>query len=544
MTSVSVRGVKLAADGEGPPRLVAWDAIDFVEEVEDLTALQRFSIMGRGLFHFRSRHSLRQTRSWISLRAEAAFNRTVVVPPVNDEGLDKILEYEAQQQVPYPLEEVYWDRRVIAIREDGEVSATLFAVKRSSVEDRLRKMEKARFPVDGIQLRPIALHNFCAFERLLEPGTIIIDADYSGLQVLIHHDDQTWFRVLPVGGVDFVARLRETFDLKHREAVRMASGRLKIPDKDLFEACRQEVAQDIVDEAVRTVRYYLAATPQVHASGIVLFESHACVPSLSRALKRSLDLPVFRPKGFRELEVDPEVVTAGIQEHFPALAKSVGLALQGVGKAETEVQLFPDDLERDLSGRRVGYLVAAACVLVALIIAGFNRGAEADDVASRRADLERILAEAQQRSAVESELSPSAPFDEVRSLKGPAAGRTGPMPLVAALYGRQAEWDQGPRPQVVAMRYAAGERDAVEVVLAIRMGQRDASGQPVQPDEALDAFAKSLVDGELILECAPEGDRWIAGSLARSAGVVVSEGELLRYRYAHRLYKVKLGGET
>ena len=208
------------------------------------------------------------------------------------------------------------------------------------------------------------------------------------------------------------------------------------------------------------------------------------------------------------------------------------------------VRLFPDDLERDLSGRRVGYMVAAACLLAALIVAGFNRGSEADEVATRRADLTRVLGDAQQRSVVEAELNPSAPFDQVRARQGPAAGRTGPMPLVAALYGRQAEWKQGPAPHVVALRYAAGERDAVEVVLAMRMGQRDASGQLVEPDKALDAFARSLVDGELVLECAPEGDGWIADTLSRSVAVVVPADALLRFRYAHRLYKVKLGGET
>lgn len=542
VTSVAVRGVQIAIGAEGKPKLMAWDMVDFTEEVEDTGSLQRFAIMGRGLFHFLSRHKLRRSRCWVSLRSETAFNRTVVVPPVNDESLDKILEYEAQQQVPHPLDEVFWDRRVIAIREDGEVLATLFAIKRALVEDRLRKFEKSRFPVDGIQLRPLALHNFCAYERLLEPGTIIIDVDYAGLHVLIHHDDQTWFRVLPVGGVDLVTRLRETFDCGHREAVRMASGQANIPDKDLFEACRREVAQDIVDEAVKTVRYYLAAKPDVRPSGVVLFESHGCVPPLSQALKRCMDMPVFRPKGFRHLEVDPDVVTAGIQEHFPALAKAAGLALQGVGKAEIEVRLFPDDLERTLGSARRGYFVAAACVLLAILIAGWNRRSEASDVADRRARLSSVLEGAQRKDDVVKRLKPDAPLDELRELKAPAKGRTGPMDLVARLYEHQASWDKGPAPRIVALRYAAAESEKVEVVLAFQIGYRDASNNPVAPEQAMEAFAKALVDGKAITG-AQGGRKWDAGRMTHEPPIR-SPGRRLRYRYRHCAYTLTLGGES
>lgn len=541
-TSVAVRGVQINVGADGKPRLAAWDVVDFTPEVEDLGSLQRFAIMGRGLFHFLSRHKLNRSRCWVSLRAETAFNRTVVVPPVNDESLDKILEYEAQQQVPHPLEEVYWDRRVIAIREDGEVLATLFAIKRAMVVDRLRKFEKSKFPIDGIQLRPLALHNFCAFERLLEPGTIVIDVDYSGLNVLIHHDDQTWFRVLPVGGVDFITRLRETFDCEHREAVRMASGQAQIPDKALFDACRSEVAQDIADEVVKTIRYYVAAKPEVRPSGVVLFESHGCVPPLSGALKRTLDMPVFRPKGFRQLEVDPDVVTAGIQEHFPALAKAVGLALQGVGKAEIEVRLFPDDLERSLDSSKIGYFVAAACVLLAILLAGWNRRSEAAEVAVGRASLASVFESAQDKAAVEEELKSEAPLDSIRELKAPAKGRTGPMPLVARLYESQATWDKGPAPQIVAVRYAAAELDKVEVVLAFQIGYRDAAGKGIDPEEAMEAFARKLIDGKTVI-AVRGGQKWDAGRVTHEPPIK-QEDRLLRYRYRHRTYTLTVGGES
>ena len=382
LSSYALRAVKLELNKAGKPRITAWDIVDFAEEVEDLTDLSRHHVMSRALFHFKSRHHLRHSRVFVSVRAETAFNRTVVIPPVNDESLDRLLEYEAQQQIPFPLDEVFWDRRVLSIREDGEIHATLYAIRRALVEDRHRRLVKSRFPVDGFQLRPIALHNFCAMERHLEPGTVVICVDYGGIQILVYHDDYSWFRCLPIGGVDYISRIKETFNVDHRQATRMAAGEARIADKEKFLACREEAGRLVAEEAARVVNYYLAARPQVKPQGIVLFESHRCAPPLAQHLKKILEQPVIRPKGFRFIEVDPDVVTAGIQEHFPSLALATGLALQGIGKAEVEVRLYPQDMQRALYGGRVGYVAAAILVIALLTWVGLTRSWTAEKLSS------------------------------------------------------------------------------------------------------------------------------------------------------------------
>ncbi|MAG55749.1 MAG: hypothetical protein CMJ83_05620 [Planctomycetes bacterium] len=539
VTSVAVRGVQIAVGAEGKPRITGWDIVDYTEEVEDTSSLARFATMGRGIYHFMSRHQTRRSRVWVSLRSETAFNRTVQVPPVNDEGLDKILEYEAQQQVPHALEEIYWDRRVIAIREDGEVLATLFAVRKNIVEDRLRKFEKARLPVDGIQLRALGLQNFCAYERLLEEGTVVIDVDYGGLQVLIHHGDQTWFRVLPVGGVDLVARLRETFDCNHRTAVRMATGQANIPDQELFEACRREVAADIVDEAVRTVRYYMAARPDMRPSGVVLFESHGCVPPLNAALKRAMDMPVFRPKGFRSIAVDPDAVTVGIQEHFAPLAKAAGLALQGVGKAEVEVRLFPDGLERNLDSRKTGYVVAAVCVFITLLVAGFRRGLAADEVLEARLAYQATTESGKWRAGAEQKSNPMGPLKQLDALREPTVGRTGPMPFIAHVYNVLDQWEGSVRPQIVSIQYAASIPTEAKVVIAFPVGVRSGNA-PLDPTKEIDRFATSLVDLKNVT-AAKGGASWTSGRITHE-NIIRTNTRRLRYRYTHRRYTMTLGG--
>ena len=533
LTSAALRAAKLELTGEGNPRLLAWDLVDFTEEVDDLESLQRFATVGRAAFHFRSRHKLQSSHVWASVRAESAFVRTVTVPPVNDESLERILELEAQQQIPHPLEEVFWDRRVLAIKDNGEVLATLLAVKRAVVDDRLRKMGKAGIPVDAVQLRPIALQNFCAYERLLERGTIVVDVDYSGVQVLIHHDDQTWFRVLPVGGVDLIEGIKEEFGIPHRTAVRMAIGQEVIPNKERFLKCRAEAANDVVDEVVRTVKYYFAARPGLKSSGVVLFQSHPSAPPIRSLLKERLDLPVFVPKGFRHIEVHPDVVSAGIQENFGALSKAVGLALQGIGRAEVDVKLFPAELTRTLGTSKWPYAIAAACLLGGVAWAGYQHRSLRDDLVSTQENLHQVVASGRKRADVEKQMGVNEPIERMQGLGEVGQGRTGPLPWLEDLYARVHATHGGV--QLVGLDYDTEEgapRAAITLAVSMKPGE--------DPRTVLGDFLETLRDLGHVRAVRPKGDSWIGGAPTVRRGESPAEGQLLRCRLYHQAYILDL----
>ena len=468
LCTYALRAVKVDVGDSGRPRIIAWDIVDFAEEVEDLTDLARFHVMSRALNHFLSRHDLAHSRVYVTIRGETAFNRTVVIPPVTDESLDRLLDYEAQQQIPFPLEDVFWDRRVLSIREDGEIHASIYAVRRSIVEDTLRRLSKNRFPVDGLQLRPIALHNFCAAERYVEPGTIVVSVDYGGLMVLIYEGEQLWFRCLPVGGIDFTSAIQKTFGVDHRKAVMMASGQARIADKQGFLACREESGRQIAEEAARLVRYYQAARPGLRSQGIVLLRMHPTVPPLAPVLKELLGQPVHRPKGFRHMEVSSDVVTAGIQEHFHALTVAAGCALQGIDKAEIDIRLYPPDLKRELYGGRVGYVLAAVLLLALLATVGLLRYRAADEVDQEARALLDDVSRLKTVSELRKQFDSTRTIAQLEALARPAEGKEGHLPLVDGLW--EAVWafeDQKRAPRIVALSFGEKGNPKASLVLAV-----------------------------------------------------------------------------
>ena len=60
-------------------------------------------------------HEMQITRRAVNyaLPAQSVFARFVKLPPLGQEKLDKIISFEAQQNVPFPLDEVVWDYQIV-----------------------------------------------------------------------------------------------------------------------------------------------------------------------------------------------------------------------------------------------------------------------------------------------------------------------------------------------------------------------------------------------------------------------------------------------
>jgi type IV pilus assembly protein PilM len=71
------------------------------------------------------------------------FSKFVKLPPVDTAKVAQIIEYEARQNVPFPLEEVVWDYQILGTTATGELEVLLVAIKTEVVEGLFRVAESA-----------------------------------------------------------------------------------------------------------------------------------------------------------------------------------------------------------------------------------------------------------------------------------------------------------------------------------------------------------------------------------------------------------------
>src|SRR5678816_1946503 len=87
------------------------------------------------------------------------FSKFVKLPPVDTSKVTQIIQYEAQQNVPFPLEEVVWDYQILGATSTGELEVLLVAIKSDVVEGLFRVSEAAKLRLQVADVSPAALCN-------------------------------------------------------------------------------------------------------------------------------------------------------------------------------------------------------------------------------------------------------------------------------------------------------------------------------------------------------------------------------------------------
>jgi len=87
------------------------------------------------------------------------FSKFVKLPPVDAGKVTQIIQYEAQQNVPFPLEEVVWDYQILGSTAAGELEVLLVAIKADIVEGLFRTTEAVGLRLQLCDVSPAALCN-------------------------------------------------------------------------------------------------------------------------------------------------------------------------------------------------------------------------------------------------------------------------------------------------------------------------------------------------------------------------------------------------
>src|SRR6266576_2522586 len=153
-------------------------AFDYVEHPKILSQpdADPDQLTREALEKFLSRNDIKGDFIAISVPGQSGLARFVKLPPVEEKKIGDIVRFEAKQQIPFPLAEVVWDYQKVGSGEvtDGfamETEIGLFAMKRDQINRSLAHFQDVKVEVHAIQMAPLALCNFVAFDLLNKGGT-------------------------------------------------------------------------------------------------------------------------------------------------------------------------------------------------------------------------------------------------------------------------------------------------------------------------------------------------------------------------------------
>jgi type IV pilus assembly protein PilM len=364
---------------------VVADAFDYVEYPKILSQPESdpVALVQEALTQFLSRNSVRGDRVAVSVPGQNGLARFIKLPPVESKKIPDIVKYEARQQIPFALEDVVWDyqKMVGGSEEEGfalETEVGLFAMKRDQVFRALKPFTDAGIEVDVVQLTPLALYNYVAFDQMQDmpapadydpdnppPSVVLLSLGTDSTDLVVTNGFRVWQRSVPIGGNHFTKALTKELKLTFATAEHLKRNAAKAEDpKALFQAMRP-VFNDLLTEVQRSIGYFSNIDRRAKIGRVMALGNAMKLPGLQRYLAQNLGFEFSRVEDFRGL-TGPTVVDApAFKENLLSFGVCYGLALQGLKEAKIKTNLLPREIMKDRMIRaKKPWAVGAAAALL------------------------------------------------------------------------------------------------------------------------------------------------------------------------------------
>ncbi|MEO0514405.1 MAG: type IV pilus assembly protein PilM [Planctomycetota bacterium] len=346
------------------------------------------------------KHDLDKTRVVVSVPGNMAFARFAKLPPVEPKKIPDIVKFEAQQQIPFPIEQVEWDYQVFQQDDSPDVEVGIFAITKERVMTYLNNYRAVDLKVDSLTLSPLAVYNTFNYEHPEGEGAIYMDIGTVSTDVIIVEDGGIWLRTLPIGGNNFTEALVKQFKISFPKAEKLKrEAATSKYAKQIFQAMRAVFA-DLVQEVQRSLGFYQSLNRDSNLTKLVGVGSTFRLPGLQKFLKQQLQIEIVRPDGFERIPVLDGKRESEFSNHALNMATAAGLALQGLGLEKVTANILPSHVlaSRMWRAKQPWIAASAACFVVAAGLVGVKHFTDASTIDANLAamdqELRPILAEA------------------------------------------------------------------------------------------------------------------------------------------------------
>ena len=109
-----------------------------------------------------------------SLPAQSVFSRFVKLPGASPEDVSSIIAFEAQQNVPFPIDEVVWDYQIMGNQRDGAWDVVLVAMKSDQLTEVADAVTAGGLKPQVIDVAPMSVYNAFRFNYPEATGCSLI----------------------------------------------------------------------------------------------------------------------------------------------------------------------------------------------------------------------------------------------------------------------------------------------------------------------------------------------------------------------------------
>ena len=336
ITTSSIKLIELSESG-GQYRVESYAAEPTPHNAVNEKAIVDANSVGEAIRRAIKRSGVRTRECAVAISGDAAITKAIPMPrSLSEAELEQQVEMQADQYIPFPMEEVSYDFQVLgpSDKDPEMVDVLLVATRTDNVEQRVAAVAAAGLVPKLVDVEAFALENACRLMTHQMPdggidrtiAVIDFGASTTTFSVL-RNLKVVYTRDFAFGGQQLTEEIMRTYGLSLEEA-----GRAK-KEGGLPANYQAEVLDPFIDDMCqqvsRSLQFYLASgSGREQPDQILVCGGCANIPGVAEVIASRVGIPAERGDPLGQMKISTRALAQGVKKDATALLTACGLALR------------------------------------------------------------------------------------------------------------------------------------------------------------------------------------------------------------------------
>ncbi|MBN2054962.1 type IV pilus assembly protein PilM [bacterium] len=271
----------------------------------------------------------------ISVSGHSVIVKKISLPQMSKEELEESIQWEAEQYIPFDIEDVNIDFHLMENFEESassEMDVILVAVKKDKINDYVGLVRQAGLLPIIVDVDGFALYNEYELNTEQENANVaLIDIGASVMNINIHQAGvHMLYRDITIGGNQYTDAIQKELNVSYEQAESLKMGEeVKGIHPDDVLGIIDSVNEDVTLEIQRSFDYFKATSQNANIDRVVLTGGCSKVKGLEQFLQEKLGTAVVRGNPFANITYNQKKIDPlYLQDISPFFAIAVGLGIR------------------------------------------------------------------------------------------------------------------------------------------------------------------------------------------------------------------------
>ena len=255
---------------------------------------------------------------------------------LSDDDMESQIQIEAEQHIPFPLDQVAIDFEVQNQPEEGEedVSVLLAAARSEIVDNCIAALELGGLNAKIVEIEACTIENTIEWiSQSFPPGVstdeiAVVDIGSRSMTLSVLEDLKVVYsRDESFGGHQLTEEIQRRYGISFEEAA-IAKKTGSLPE-DYNSEVLEPFKENLISEISRALQFFYSSSQTADIDILVVAGGCASIPHLADLIEPRLEIKTMIANPFSKMNISPKVNKKGLANDAPALMIACGLAMRG-----------------------------------------------------------------------------------------------------------------------------------------------------------------------------------------------------------------------